>query len=72
MNNETIEIIKEAKKAGLEIAGLFFLTLVMITLIFALLFGFYIYKTYEVPPSTKIEAEQTTNLGNNHITNGVK
>lgn len=41
--NETIEIIKEARKAGIQTALLMFGALVIVSL----LFGYYIYKSYD-------------------------
>lgn len=40
--NETIEIIKEARKAGMQTALLMFGALLVVSL----LFGYYIYKSY--------------------------
>ena len=66
--NETIEIIKEARKAGMQTACLLFACLCVV----AGLFGYYIYKSYDVVPTNYIEAEQTNNSGNNTISQGVK
>ena len=41
--NETIEIIKEARKAGMQTACLLFGCLVIVSA----LFGYYIYKSYD-------------------------
>ena len=66
--NETIEIIKEARKAGMQTACLLFACLCIV----ACLFGYYIYKSYDVVPTNYIEAEQTNNSGNNTISQGAK
>ena len=68
MASETIEIIKEARKAGMQTALLMFACM----LIMSGLFGYYIYKSYDIAPSNHVEAEQTTNFGDNNITNGGK
>ena len=65
--NETIEIIKEARKAGMQTACLLFACLCIV----AGLFAFYIYKSYDTVPTGCIEAEQTNNSGNNTISQGV-
>ena len=66
--NETIEIIKEARKAGMQTACLLFACLCIV----AGLFGYYIYKSYDAVPTNYIEAEQTNNSGNNTISQGNK
>ena len=66
--NETIEIIKEARKAGMQTACLLFACLCIV----AGLFGYYIYKSYDTVPTGYIKAEQTNNSGNNTISQGVK
>ena len=66
--NETIEIIKEARKAGMQTACLLFACLCIV----AGLFGYYIYKSYDTVPTNYVEAEQTNNSGNNTISQGVK
>lgn len=66
--NETIEIIKEARKAGMQTACLLFACLCIV----AGLFAFYIYKSYDTVPTGYIEAEQTNNSGNNTISQGGK
>lgn len=70
--NETVEIIKEARKAGMQVAFMIFTVLVLVLLVFGGLFGYYIYKTYEAPPAGYIEAEQDNENGNNTIYQGVK
>lgn len=44
--NETIEIIKEARKAGMQTACLMFGAFLVVSL----LFGYYIYKSYDASP----------------------
>ena len=66
--NETIEIIKEARKAGMQTACLLFACLCIV----AGLFGYYIYKSYDTVPTNYVEAEQKNNSGNNTISQGVK
>lgn len=70
--SDTTEIIKEARKAAMQIVFLLSGIIVLILITFASLFGYYIYKSYDVAPTSYVEAEQTTNNGNNSITNGVK
>lgn len=70
--SDTTEIIREARKAAMQTIFLLSGIIVLILLTFGLLFGYYIYKSYDVSPSSYVEAEQTTNIGNNNITNGVK
>lgn len=70
--NETSEIIKEARKAGMQTACLLFATLVLVLIAFCGLFGYYIHKSYDTMPTGYIEAEQTNNSGNNTISQGVK
>lgn len=72
MNQETIEIIKEARKAGMQVAFLLTGLIVLILLVFGGLFGYYIYKSYDTSPTGYIEAEQTNSNGNNTISQGVK
>lgn len=70
--NETVEIIKEARKAGMQVAFMMFTVLVLVLLVFGGLFGYYIYKTYEMPPANIITATQENQNGNNSIKQGVK
>lgn len=51
--NETIEIIKEARKAGMQTALLLFACLCIV----ASLFGYYIYKSYDTVPTNYVEAK---------------
>ena len=62
---ETIEIIREARKAGLQTALIMFAMFMMVTL----LFGFYIYQSYQ--PSIE-SITQTQDGTSNHqvMTNG--
>lgn len=64
--NETIEIIREARKAGLQTACLLFGSFLVVSL----LFGYYIYKSYGLVPSNYIEAIQENEVGNNNISQG--
>jgi len=64
--NETIEIIREARKAGVKTALLMFGALLVV----ASLFGFYIYKSYDIVPTNYIEATQENKAGNNTISQG--
>lgn len=70
--DNTIEIIKEARKAGMQTAIMMFIALILVLIAFGGLFGYYIYKSYDVAPSGYIEAEETSNSGNNTISQGVK
>ena len=51
---ETIEIIREARKAGLQTALIMFAMFMMVTL----LFGFYIYQSYKSDMSINMSAVQ--------------
>lgn len=64
--NETIEIIKEARKAGMQTACLLFGAFLVVSL----LFGYYIYKTYNNAPTNYIDAIQENEIGNNTISQG--
>lgn len=66
--NETIEIIKEARKAGMQTACLMFGAFLVVSL----LFGYYIYKSYDLAPTNYIEAAQENESGNNIISQGDK
>ena len=63
--NETIEIMKEARKAGMQTACLMFGAFLVVSF----LFGYYIYKSYQPSVST---ITQTQDGANNHqeLTNG--
>ena len=61
--SDTVEIIKEARKAGMQVALMMFGAL----LIVSGLFGYFIYMTYQTPPTGTIEATQTTEIGDNSI-----
>lgn len=69
--DNTIEIIKEARKAGIQagmqMAWMMFTALVLVLLVFSGLFGYYIYKTYEMPPANIIAATQENESGDNSI-----
>lgn len=62
--DNTVEIIKEARKAGMQVALMMFGVLILVIG----LFGYFIYMTYQTPPTGTIEATQTTETGNNNIT----
>lgn len=57
--DKTIEIMKEARKAGMQTACLMFGAFLMVSL----LFGYYIYKSYSPSIST---ITQTQDGANNH------
>lgn len=63
--NETIEIIREARKAGLQTACLLFGSFLVVSL----LFGYYIYKSYNNTPITMSATQDGTN-NNMEQTNG--
>lgn len=65
---ETIEIIKEARKAGMQAALLMFGALVLVSALFA----FYIYNSFDDMPTNYVEATQDNELGNNIISQGDK
>ena len=60
--DNTVEIIKEARKAGMQVALIMFFCF----LILSGLFGFFIYESCQMGVHS-IEAEQTTDTGNNSI-----
>lgn len=66
-HKEIIEIIKEARKAGMQTALMMFGAL----LIIGGLFGFYIYKSFETN-TYNVEAVQTNENGDNNIKQGVE
>ena len=66
--NETIEIIKEARKAGMQTALMLFGALLVVSA----LFGYYIYKSYDTVPTNYVEATQENASGDNTITQGGK
>lgn len=63
--NETVEIIKEARKAGMQTACLLFACLCVV----AGLFAFYIYKSYD-NTVVGISAVQDGTNNNKEVTNG--
>lgn len=65
-NHEVIEIIKEARKAGVQVALMLFGALLLLSL----LFGFYIYKSFSDTPTNYVTASQTNESGNNSISQG--
>ena len=67
--NETIEIIKEARKSGMQTACLLFATLVLVLIAFGGLFAFYIYKSYD-NTVVGISAVQDGTNNNQEVTNG--
>ncbi len=66
--NETIEIIREARKAGMQTALVLFGCLVIVSA----LFGFYIYKSFNEVPSGHIEAAMDNQTGNNTISQEIR
>lgn len=65
-NDETIEIIREARKAGMQVALMMFSALLLVSL----LFGLYIYESFNDTPTNYVSASQTNNLGDNNIKQG--
>lgn len=65
MCNETLEIIKEARKAGMQTALLIFGCLVIVSG----LFGYYIYKSYD-PTIASITQTQDGENNKQEMTNG--
>lgn len=63
--NETIEIIKEARKAGMQTACLMFGAFLVVSL----LFGYYIYKSYDNNIAS-ISAVQDGTSNSQEITSG--
>lgn len=63
--NETIEIIKEARKAGMQTACLLFGCLVIVSA----LFGYYIYKSYDSNIAS-VSAVQDGTRNRQEINNG--
>lgn len=63
--DNTIEIIKEARKAGLQTALILFACLCIVSV----LFGFYIYKSYD-NTVVGISAVQDGTNTNQEVTNG--
>lgn len=66
--DNTIEIIREARKAGMQTALMMFGAL----LIVSGLFGYYIYKSYNIAPSGSIEATLSNENGDNTVTQDIK
>ena len=65
-HKEVIEIIREARKAGMQTALMMFGAL----LIVGGLFGYFIYESYQMNNNT-IEAYQSNDSGDNSITQGI-
>lgn len=65
-NKETIEIIREARKAGMQVALMMFGAMLSVSLLFA----FYIYKSFNDTPTNYISASQTNESGDNTIKQG--
>lgn len=65
--DNTIEIIKEARKAGMQTACLMFVCLCVV----AGLFGYYIYMTYQTPPVNDVTTTMDNYNGNNTITQDI-
>lgn len=67
--NETLEIYKEARKAGMQIALILFGCLVIVSA----LFGYFIYKSYEITPTTAtITQTQDGEYNSQELTNASK
>ena len=74
-DKETLEIYKEAQKAGFQAAWMMFGACVMFLLIIGGLIGahlYYVKKTYETPPASIITATQENESGDNSIEQGVE
>ena len=65
-DKEIIEIIREARKAGMQTALILFGAL----LLMSFLFGFYIYKSFNDTPTNYVTASQTNESGDNSIKQG--
>lgn len=66
--SDTVEIIKEARKAGMQVALMMFGVLILVIG----LFGYFIYTTCQTPPTGTIEATMDNQNGNNTITQDIK
>lgn len=65
--DNTIEIIREARKAGMQVALIMFFCFLAVSG----LFGYFIYMSFNMETHA-IEATQTTEIGNNNIKQGVE
>lgn len=65
--DNTIEIIREARKAGIQVALLMFMALLVVSA----LFWFFIHESFKIETHS-VEATQTNETGNNTITQGSK
>lgn len=65
--DNTIELIKEARKAGMQAAGMMFGALLVVSI----LFGVFIYMTYQTPPSNEVTTTMDNYNGNNTITQDI-
>lgn len=68
--SETTEIIREARKAGMQMALMMFAVLVLVLLVFGGLFGYYIYKSYDVSVKATITQTQDGENNNQELRNG--
>lgn len=68
--SETTEIIREARKAGMQMALMMFAVLVLVLLVFGGIFGYYIYKSYDVPVKATITQTQDGENNNQELRNG--
>lgn len=66
--DNTIEIIREARKAGMQTALMMFGALVIVSI----LFGLYIYKSFDDTPTNYITASQNNESGDNSIKQGIE
>lgn len=66
--DNTIEIIREARKAGMQTALMMFAALVIISS----LFGLYIYMSFNDTPTNYISASQNNESGDNSIKQGIE
>lgn len=67
--SETTEIIKEARKAGMQTAIMLFAALVLVLIAFCGLFGYYISKSYD-NTVVGISAVQDGTNNNQEVING--
>lgn len=65
--DNTIEIIREARKAGMQVALIMFFCFLAVSG----LFGYFIYMTYQTPPTNEITATLDNQNGNNTLTQDI-
>ena len=67
--SKTSDIIREARKAGMQTAIMLFSALVLVLIAFCGMFGYYIHKSYEPSISTITQTQDGTN-NNQELRNG--